>query len=101
MNISILITNCSNFQYQYGKCQLQYYFLESLSKKFNSISLINIQTFNLKFQLLLSTVLYGLCNIVLSLLIYFGFYIAFNTVQVISGQVVMWAEETSKLYVTM
>ena len=54
----------------------------------------------LKFQLLLSTVLYGLCNIVLSLLISLGFYIAFNTVQVISGQVVMWAEETSKLYVT-
>ena len=38
----------------------------------------------------MNPVVYGKC-----LLIYLGFYIAFNTVQVTSQRVVLWAEETS------
>ena len=40
-----------------------------------------------------------ICYVILLILIYLGFYVAFNTVQVISRQVVGRAEETSTVHI--
>ena len=42
-----------------------------------------------------NTCIFSLCISRIYLFIYWGFYVAFNTVQVISQWVVLWAEETS------